>query len=285
LSHRTQFRRGGETGPDASGIRAAIFDSLDTSRQLLTAATLERRVSSDTGYPRDTVRGAIRWLIMEGVLEYQYTFGQSYLIRSFRKPVSVGARFVILPPDYSTAALPDCLPIAIAPGAAFGCGRHPTTRLALEALEQGWAFISRIAPNPPAVLDVGTGSGILAIGAAALGAQQVLALDIDACARSEARKNIALNRMADRVSVSGEDLTTLETFFGVVIANLRLPTLVQLSDWICAHLTSPGCLVVSGYREGEWDRLHEVYTEKGLAVCWHETTAGWSGGVFVSAPR
>ena len=255
---------------------------MDASRRFLTAADLARQVAGHSGYPRGKVRGVIRDLIAQGVLEYHYTFGQSYIARSFRKPVRVGNAFVIVPPDYTGKLPRGCHALAIAPGAAFGCGRHPTTRLALEALEQGWGLLNPAAnAAETAVLDVGTGSGILAIGAAILGAQSVLALDIDACARSEARQNIALNQMAERISVSGVALEAIENKFYLVIANLRTPTLVQLSGWICDHLQSPGGLIASGFREEEWERLCDVYTGKGLACRWHGATSGWAGGVFM----
>ena len=70
------------------------------------------------------MRGVIRDLIAEGLLEYHYTFGQSYIIGSFRKPVRVATKFVIVPPDYTGKVPHGCHPIAIAPGAAFGYEQH-----------------------------------------------------------------------------------------------------------------------------------------------------------------
>jgi ribosomal protein L11 methyltransferase len=228
------------------------------------------------------VRAAIRGLIEQGALEYRYTFGQSYLAMSFRKPVDVSARFTIVPPDYSGNLPTHQYRIAIAPGVSFGSGRHPTTRLALRALEEGWVHLaSNGLSSVPSVIDIGTGSGILAIAASCLGAESVMALDVDACARSEARMNIDLNpRAAVAVSVSDTPLASIENRFDLVIANLRLPTLIHISDWIQAHLQRNGCVVVSGFREDEWDRLLARYADQGFFSVWQRDLAGWSAGLF-----
>ena len=130
-------------------------------------------------------------------------------------------------------------------------------------------------------MDIGTGSGILAIAAAGLGAARVLALDIDACARSEARHNIRLNPKAARVvEVADHPLESIEEHFDLVMANLRLPTLVGLVEWLHCHLNPLGCVVVSGCREEEWGSLVDVYRENGWHPLWRDAKGGWAGGVF-----
>ena len=101
----------------------------------------------------------------------------------------VGRRIVIVPAWEAYAPAPGEVVIRLEPGMAFGTGLHPTTRLCLEALE------AHLAPGCT-VLDVGTGSGVLAIAAAKLGARSVLALDADPVAVSVARENVALNGVA-----------------------------------------------------------------------------------------
>lgn len=277
-------RSGEEAGLPFEQIRDAVHDCMEASRCHLTATDLERIVAKREGCPRPLVRSAIRRLVDQGVLEYRYTFGQSYLALSFRGPVSVGSQFVIVPPHYKSPLPSQRHVITIAPGAAFGCGRHPTTLLALEALERGWALAGFRTDRPgPAAIDIGTGSGILAIGAAWLGAGPVLALDLDACARSEARRNITLSGKSKAIAVSAMPLETVEDNFSLVIANLRLPTLVQLAGWMRSHFTAPGCIVVSGFRDDEWRRLREIYTAGRLTVGWYACRSGWAGGVFLPA--
>jgi ribosomal protein L11 methyltransferase len=109
----------------------------------------------------------------------------------------VGRRLVIKPTWRDYDPLPDDLIIELDPGMAFGSGLHPTTRLCLEAME------GFLRPGS-SVLDVGTGSGILAVAAARLGASHVLALDTDPLAVRVARENVALNKVEDVIRVEAE---------------------------------------------------------------------------------
>lgn len=263
-------------------IQKKVHQQVVDSRRRLTFSDLERQVARREDCPRSLVRAAIRGLIEQGILEYTYTFGQSYLVMSFRHPVDVGTLFTIVPPGYAGDLPIYRHRIAIAPGVSFGSGRHPTTRLALRALEKGWLYLmSRGLPSLQSVIDIGTGSGILAIAASCLGAEMVMALDVDACARSEARMNIDLNPQAvTAVAVSDRPLASIEKRFDLVMANLRLPTLIYLSAWIQSHLRSVGCVVVSGFREEEWDRLHACYASQGFHSPWQGGMVGWSAGMF-----
>lgn len=262
-------------------IHTAVQEGLEKATCHLTAHDLEGLVARQNGWPRRRVREAIRDLIARGVLEYIYTFGQSYLELSFHHPVDVSPRFTIVPPTQNISAQPDRHYLTIAPGASFGCGRHATTRLALNALETGWDHLQGFQwKTPPAVIDIGTGSGILAIASACLGAAPVLALDIDACARSEARRNIRMNAGATAVIVSGQPLESVQEDFNIVMANLRLPTLAAYAGWMRAHLRSPGCAVVSGFRNEEWMRLQQVFAEQDLGAIGYQDEQGWAAGVF-----
>lgn len=251
-----------------------------------TALELERHIAGREACPRALVRDAIRRLISQGLLEYSYTFGQSYLVISFRHPVDVGHGFTIAPPDYSGPIAPHRLPLVIGPGVSFGSGRHPTTRLALRALEHSWSLIcmGRAVPGG-AVIDIGTGSGILAIAAARLGATTVMALDWDPCARSEAIHNIALNHGLPAITVSNRPLESLQNRFDLVIANLRLPTLAQLADWIALHLNPGGCVVVSGVKTEELSCLVTIYGKYGFEPTWQRQDAGWAACVLKRNPK
>jgi ribosomal protein L11 methyltransferase len=128
------------------------------------------------------------------------------------------------------------------PGMAFGTGAHGTTRLCLETLAELFA-----GSDPPhRVLDVGTGSGILAIAAAALGAQRVLACDIDPEACQTARENVLLNGVAQRVEITDKPLAQLEGDFQVVLANILAEENVRLADELTRRVAAGGHLVLSG---------------------------------------
>ncbi|MEK3683328.1 50S ribosomal protein L11 methyltransferase [Paenibacillus sp. FSL R10-2736] len=123
--------------------------------------------------------------------------------KQYFKPLRVSERLTIKPTwEEYTPASPDEKIIELDPGMAFGTGTHPTTALCLRALEKHIA-------SGDEVIDVGTGSGILAVGAVLLGAKSVLALDLDPVAVESARENVALNRLEAAITVKESDLLSL----------------------------------------------------------------------------
>ncbi len=266
-------------------IRNAIQDRIFNAGRHHTMRDLVHEIAQQQNCSRSVVQSALRRLIAEGVLEYHYTFGQSYLGVSFAHPVELTSRFTIVPPGHAGQMPPAKIPLVIAPGIAFGDGRHATTCLALCALDKGWGHFRQ--HNPDAAIravDIGTGSGILAIAAASLGAARVLALDIDACARTEALHNVRLNPKAVAVvHVTDSAAESLDERFDLIMANLRLPTLAGLVGWVRNCLSPRGCVVVSGCREEEWPHLVGIYDAKGLHPLWQNASRGWAGGVFIDA--
>lgn len=162
------------------------------------------------------------------------------------KPLPVGRRLVIAPP-WETGPFPEGrLVIRIDPAMAFGTGHHATTRMCLEALE---AFMDRWPERQgPVVLDLGTGTGILAIAAASLGAERVVAIDTDPEACDAARKNLALNEGASRVEVlhGGIDILAPSARVHLLLANLDTRTLCPFLDTLSRLLAPGGRLTVSG---------------------------------------
>jgi ribosomal protein L11 methyltransferase len=129
--------------------------------------------------------------------------------------------------------------VRIRAGRAFGWGGHPTTVLALELLQE------RCQPGMT-VLDMGTGSGVLAIAAARLGASSVVALEIDPEARREAAANVLRNAVDEIVTVTDFTLDRVTSSFDVVVANLDRAALVQLAPELVARVAIGGSIVVSG---------------------------------------
>lgn len=160
------------------------------------------------------------------------------------KPLRVGKRLLIVPTWEETAALPGDLVIRIDPGMAFGTGGHETTRLCLELLES--VMDNGPLLMTPSLLDLGTGSGILAMAASLLGAGRILALDIDPDAVDVARENLALNGLSDQIECGTEPLESLTECFDIILANILAEELVRLAPYLTERLNRGGSLILSG---------------------------------------
>jgi ribosomal protein L11 methyltransferase len=154
--------------------------------------------------------------------------------------VEIGERLVVAPswklPDRSEGRVV----IQIDPGMAFGTGTHETTRICLEAIERNW--------NGGSLLDVGTGTGILAIAAALLApGSRVVAIDIDPQAVEVARENTAINRVSRSVELfEGQPRDHAGQAFEVVVANLTAEVIVALMDDLAGCLAPEGLMILSG---------------------------------------
>jgi ribosomal protein L11 methyltransferase len=133
--------------------------------------------------------------------------------------------------------------VVLEPGRAFGTGLHETTSLVAEILAE---MSARGALSGRAVLDVGCGSGILALVALRLGAARAVAVDVDPDAISVTRENAARNAVADRIEATVTAIADLKGTFPIIVANIESGPLVQLAPALVAHLAPGGALVLSG---------------------------------------
>ena len=192
--------------------------------------------------------------------------------RKHYKTVKVGQRLIIKPAweDYE-GEVADVV-IEIDPGMAFGTGQHATTRLCLVALE-------RFLRPGAKVLDLGTGSGILAIAAAKLGASSVLALDINPATVGVARSNVEANGIAHLVAVEEGTLPrsqgVWEGCFDLVVANIVANVIEELAHPLRRSLRAKGILIAGGII---WERVDGVYgrlEEAGVSVVDVLAENGW----------
>ncbi|MGA1227966.1 MAG: 50S ribosomal protein L11 methyltransferase [Burkholderiaceae bacterium] len=146
--------------------------------------------------------------------------------------------------------------LSIDPGMAFGTGGHPTTQLCLEALLT--IFSQPSASAPTQVLDLGCGSGILAIAAAKLGARHVLAVDIDPMALQTTRHNADINGVAAQLTVA-DARTPIPNSFDLVLANILAQPLKLLAPMILGAVASHGGLVLSGLLTRQEDEVRAAY--------------------------
>jgi ribosomal protein L11 methyltransferase len=182
----------------------------------------------------------------------------------------IGQRLVICPPWLEYHAHPDEIVVELEPGMAFGTGLHPTTRMCLLILEE------LLRPGMR-VLDLGTGSGILAIAAARLGASCVYALDIDAIPVSVATDNVAANGVADRVHVAQGSLDALEPgSWNVILANITARTIISLLDGgLTSHLAPGGELVASGIIKSQVKIMESAFASQGLVISDSRQEGDW----------
>ena len=196
--------------------------------------------------------------------------------KEFFKPVRVGRNFVIKPrwelfePDAVD------LVIEIDPGQAFGVGSHASTALMLENIEWLWAHSFSDNDFAPSVLDVGTGTGILSIAAAKMGAGHVRAIDIDPEAVRIAAENVRLNGTEHTVNVSAAPLEKIREKFDVVLANIDRNTLRLLAPHLAAVLKPGGILLISGILTGQQDEVAGIFGKQGLSVI--RATSGSGAG-------
>ena len=175
----------------------------------------------------------------------------------------IGRRLVIRPTWRRHKAVADELVLALDPGMAFGTGLHPTTRLCLAAVED---LADRDVVTGARVLDVGCGSGILAIAACKLGAASALGVDTDPIAIEATAANARWNALARRIRAREGSLPTGEGDFDVVLANLIAGVLVPLAGPLHDELRPGGVLVASGIFIDREAEVRAAFETAGLVV-------------------
>ena len=192
------------------------------------------------------------------------------------KAITVG-RITVAPPwapalgplPLAPSPQPVALRIVIAPSMGFGTGHHVTTRLCLTALQT-------IELTNLVVLDVGTGSGVLAIAADRLGAARAIGIDYDPDAIQSARENLDLNPEARHVTFDAVDLAARALpLVDVVTANLTGTLLVRSAATLLAAVRPGGTLILSGIQSHERDEVRQAFAD--AAVCWERDEDGWVG--------
>ncbi len=179
------------------------------------------------------------------------------------KPVQIGSKIIVKPSWEPVSVKNGQIVIEIDPSMAFGTGDHPTTRMIIETMESMWDELLHRNPSP-IVLDLGTGTGILAIVAAKLGVKRVLAIDIDEDAIRCAKENIEANNVARFITVSNTKDWDAKDTYDVIVANLDLNTLTSLSNKIVYSLKRGGFLLLSGILNEQIEKILDAYQQLGL---------------------
>jgi ribosomal protein L11 methyltransferase len=188
--------------------------------------------------------------------------------RAHHRTMQVGPRSWVHPP-WEKPPYPG-VAVAIDPGMAFGTGSHPTTALCLQRCDE---LLSRF-PGAD-VLDVGTGSGVIALLAKALGAGRVVGTESDPVALEVARQGAALNGVEGIEWVLAEDPAAVPGRFDIVIANILLNTLEELAPALAGKVDQGGTLVLCGLLAAQGDAAERAYVEQGLRPVARKERDGW----------
>lgn len=220
---------------------------------------------------------------LAGLEQYEYTartllendWATSW--QKYYRPLAVGQKLYIVPQWMREEPVPDGrTPLYLNPGLTFGTGSHASTQLCMEGLEQ-------CVPAGGKVLDLGCGSGILAIAALCLGAQSAVGVDIDPKAVDVAYENAAMNGIGrDRLAVLCGDVTSdrelkrhLGSGYGVVLANIVADVIIPLSAHVLPFMTEDGVFICSGIIDTRAGEVRAAIEGNGLAVTESRQRGGW----------
>lgn len=188
------------------------------------------------------------------------------------EPTPVGSRLLVFPSwkRDEAMAIPDRIRIEVDPGMAFGTGTHETTRLCLEWLDSNWRGGS--------LLDVGTGTGLLAIAAVLLEpSTRAIACDVDPIAIEVAKENAGLNGVADSIVFDVCGPEGVDGAFDVVLANLTADVILYVRDALKSRTLPGGALVMSGVLVEQADGVVAEMATLGLSLEWRRDAGEWSG--------
>lgn len=179
--------------------------------------------------------------------------------KKYYKPTKVGNRFVIKPLWEDYEAKGDEIILQMDPGMAFGTGTHETTRLCLEAIENYMKKDTR-------VFDIGTGSGILAIGASLLGAKDVVGVDLDIVAVDSAKENVQYNHLENVEILHGNLMDVVDGTADIIVANIIAEVILILIDDVKKMINKNGVFISSGIIREKEKMVTDALHEKGFSI-------------------
>ena len=253
------------TGADVAADEAIVTGFYPESARLTELkATVTARVQGLSDFEFDTAHATVT---TDSVDDSSWATAWE----KYYHPVRL-TRYLTVVPNWERTAptQPGEIQLILDPGKAFGTGTHPSTRLTLGFLEQSIRGGER-------VLDVGTGSGVLAVAAMRMGAQSVLATDLEEDAVVSARKNIALNPV-DHIKVIQSDLMTnvpAEGQYDMILANMLPVALVPLIPQLHGRLTTGGTFLLAGIIKAKAQLITDTLTANGFAVAEVHELGDW----------
>src|SRR5262245_25992524 len=249
--------------PDSSSVEVQGFFPIETSGPVLHAA-LSRYLAELAIISPELGRPAPR------LTELTSDTWQDRWREHF-PPIEVGKRFRLLPPWEPVPTDTNRIIIVIDPSMAFGTGHHATTQGCLEMIE----LLQDSHGAPDSALDLGTGSGILAVALAKLGARTVWATDSDPVALDEAHKNIRVNQVASTIQLSNLPLERLPGPFALIVANLFATTLISLALDLSSSIRPKGHAILSGIQINQETEVIKAYSALDWRLSEHLARDEW----------
>ena len=264
----------------ADGMAACSTDILAMVRSVSHRPTpheIERCLKKR--YPSVLIRNTLRHLILEGELAYASLHGRQVLEPSMDRRIQISPHIALAPENHGAGSVG--ITVRLRHGASFGTGQHPSTRLALRLMDDVFHADGNERPiRFNRVLDIGAGSGVLAIAALLLGAGTATATDIDPCALFEAKQNAEINGVSDRITVVDTPLEDISPCFDLVLANLRTPTLHHILPELVRLCYPKGVIVCSGMRSEELPTIVTHYASGGIDLWTMSHEDGWGAAAF-----
>ena len=259
----------------ASELQVLRFIAESPSK--VTFASIRRHLCKTNRPNPKQLKQLVAGLIKDGQLCYTSHYGNSYIEVSYDQPQAVSEHVIVKPPFCSLKALPGQCVVSLGRGVAFGGGEHPTTRLAIQLIDELLHLPSvQNRRHACRAIDVGTGSGVLAIVAAKMGVDLVCGVDTDPCAVFEARDNVRLNQVETSVRILNEDMDGITGSYDLVFANLRMPTLFGLWPAMEKKIADDSLLVFSGLKPEEAAAICDFYAEVGFFIHQKRSEMGWT---------
>ena len=209
----------------------------------------------------------------EGTISTSYIADQDWntVWQKYYHVINLSRHLAIVPEwELYKPAFPDQQIITMDPGLAFGTGNHQTTQLAMLGIE-------RAMVKPLSVVDVGTGSGILAIAAHKLGAKSVLGTDISDESMTAAKENAGLNDFADLKLQKTSLLADVEGKFDLIVANILAEILLDLIPQLYSHLNEDGQVIFSGIDYLQLPKIEQALSENGFKIDMKMRAGRWIG--------
>lgn len=267
--------------PDREPTLSAYFEDSDAGRETVQGLKIEvMKLKGEEQYGKFGENADFGRLYAETVTVDDEDWKDKW--KENFKPTKVTDRIVVKPTWEEYEPAPDELVLEIDPGMAFGTGTHETTSLCMKMLEK------YIGPEPARtqIMDVGCGSGILAISAALLGSKHVLGIEIDPDAVRVAKENLELNRVSDAVSIVEGDLTKGVDFKAdIIVANLMHNLVMMLAPSARKHLNKDGIFISSGILLEKKEQVTEAIKTAGFEIMEIPEDGEWCAIVAVKKKK